>query len=494
MQGADGSRTEHRQAGQGGRRSAAGDRGADLDRCDGTPGRRRTESPTAGSARRAPWTDIADYPNTVDGQPGASTSTASRTRSPVATDRPRPPTCVRLRPGHPGLDGEGSAARRPQRGRRRRHRRQGRASPVAGPTPGPSPSTWVYDPAGDAWTAAADAPVSLSASGQAVAGGKLYVVGGCTTGCVHADVERRGGVRPGDRLLGELADYPSAVAFASCGGIDGKVYCTGGNGGCGRHQGERTSTTRAPTPGRRSPTLRSTPGRRRTRVGQRHPRGQRRRPGRGRSPTGRSPTTRPRARGPTCRTPTPLATAAAWRAASTRSADRWAASPPRSTARPCPASRTAARPRPTWAGSRSTPTTATLAPGQSVQVHVTMDPAVAQPGAYSASIAIGDDAPGSVDAVDVTMTVTPPAAWGSSRARSPASPAPAPPARWRRPRCRWTRGPGRGRSTRTPTASYAYWFNAGANPLTLIAAKDGYQPQAKTVQVIRGTRSRPTSP
>ena len=41
-----------------------------------------------------------------------------------------------------------------------------------------------------------------------------------------------------------------------------------------------------------------------------------------------------------------------------------------------------------------------------------MDPAVAQPGIYSAAIAIGEDAPGSVDAVDVTMTVTPPAAWG----------------------------------------------------------------------------------
>lgn len=30
-----------------------------------------------------------------------------------------------------------------------------------------------------------------------------------------------------------LADYPESVAFASCAGINGEVYCTGGNGGAG---------------------------------------------------------------------------------------------------------------------------------------------------------------------------------------------------------------------------------------------------------------------
>ena len=33
---------------------------------------------------------------------------------------------------------------------------------------------------------------------------------------------------------------------------------------------------------------------------------------------------------------------------------------------------------------------------------------------------------------------------------------------------------------------YASWFNAGANPLQLIAAKDGYQPQTERVRLKKG--------
>ena len=166
---------------------------------------------------------------------------------------------------------------------------------------------------------------------------------------LHADVERRGGVRPGDRQLGAAGGLPG------CGGVrvlrrdrrDGLLH---------RRQRRRGGERRR---------LRLRPGRRRVdpdrgragrhvgqlvRRGQRHARRQRRRPGRRRSPTPRSPTTRPRTRGPICPTPTPPATAAAWRAGSTRSAARPAASPPRWTARCCPGSRTAAARRPTSSG------------------------------------------------------------------------------------------------------------------------------------------------
>jgi hypothetical protein len=132
------------------------------------------------------------------------------------------------------------------------------------------------------------------------------------------------------------------------------------------------------------------------------------------------------------------------------------------------------------------PTTVSLAPGQSVQVHVTMDPAVAQPGTYSASIGIAEDAPGSVDPVDVTMTVTPPAAWGKlvgtvsgrscAGAVSPLAKATVQVDSWAGS---WTFDTDTG-------GAYAYWFNTGANPLALIAAKDGYQPQSKQVKLIKG--------
>ena len=58
------------------------------------------------------------------------------------------------------------------------------------------------------------------------------------------------------------------------------------------------------------------------------------------------------------------------------------------------------------------PATATLAPGESVDGQVTMDPNVAQPGIYTAGIAINEDAPDAVDPVDVSMDVTPPKSWG----------------------------------------------------------------------------------
>ena len=36
--------------------------------------------------------------------------------------------------------------------------------------------TWVYDPGADAWTPVADNPSAVSAAGQAVADGLLYVI------------------------------------------------------------------------------------------------------------------------------------------------------------------------------------------------------------------------------------------------------------------------------------------------------------------------------
>ena len=34
--------------------------------------------------------------------------------------------------------------------------------------------------------------------------------------------------------------------------------------------------------------------------------------------------------------------------------------------------------------------------------------------------------------------------------------------------------------------SYAYWFSTAANPLDVIASKDGYMPQSDRVRVYRG--------
>lgn len=58
------------------------------------------------------------------------------------------------------------------------------------------------------------------------------------------------------------------------------------------------------------------------------------------------------------------------------------------------------------------PVSATLQPGDSVVVTVSMDANVAQPGTYTASVRIKEDTPYPVDQMDVTMNVTPPNRWG----------------------------------------------------------------------------------
>jgi hypothetical protein len=131
-------------------------------------------------------------------------------------------------------------------------------------------------------------------------------------------------------------------------------------------------------------------------------------------------------------------------------------------------------------------TSATLQPGESVTVVVTTDPHVAQPGVYSGGVTISEDAPGSVDPVAVTMTVTPPTTWGKlvgtvngSSCSGATAPLPGATVQIDSWAGSWTLKSG-------SDGGYAQWFNAGANPLQLIAAKDGYSPQAKTVKLIKG--------
>src|SRR5699024_8544037 len=63
--------------------------------------------------------------------------------------------------------------------------------------------------------------------------GKLYSVGGCTTADCLPMSSTVTAYDPASDTWETLADYPAAVAFASCAGIDGEVFCTGGNGGTG---------------------------------------------------------------------------------------------------------------------------------------------------------------------------------------------------------------------------------------------------------------------
>src|SRR5690606_37791734 len=83
------------------------------------------------------------------------------------------------------------------------------------------------------WSAVADNPVAVSAAGQAVVDGKLYSVGGCTTSACTPMSDAVTAYDPASDAWETLASYPQPAAFPSCAGIDGEVYCTGGNGGAG---------------------------------------------------------------------------------------------------------------------------------------------------------------------------------------------------------------------------------------------------------------------
>jgi len=60
-----------------------------------------------------------------------------------------------------------------------------------------------------------------------VAGGQLYVIGGCTSDqqCGQTDVQV---YDPSTGVWSAAPDYPEATSWLGCGGIGGHVYCAGG--------------------------------------------------------------------------------------------------------------------------------------------------------------------------------------------------------------------------------------------------------------------------
>jgi hypothetical protein len=132
-----------------------------------------------------------------------------------------------------------------------------------------------------------------------------------------------------------------------------------------------------------------------------------------------------------------------------------------------------------------TPTSLTLAAGASATVAVTLNaavPTVTQPGTYTASLAIGTDTPYSVADVGVTMNVKPPKTWGKIAGTVTTVDGTAVAGvtiqidTWANSYTLKTDRNGQ----------YALWLDVRNNPLQVIAAKDGYQPQVKTVKIVKG--------
>ncbi|MDM4721014.1 S8 family serine peptidase [Micromonospora sp. WMMA1363] len=96
----------------------------------------------------------------------------------------------------------------------------------------PVASVDVLDPGAGTWSTLPGVtnPTPVAAAGTAVAGGKVYLVGGCTDGACAA-TDRLVVFDPRSGAFTTGAPYPHPVSWLSCGGIGAQVYCAGGTGG-----------------------------------------------------------------------------------------------------------------------------------------------------------------------------------------------------------------------------------------------------------------------
>jgi N-acetylneuraminic acid mutarotase len=89
------------------------------------------------------------------------------------------------------------------------------------------PALEVYDPATGTWTSRAPIPHPGYGATATVLDGKMYVIGGCVADgvCTSRDVQV---YDPAVNRWTQAAPYPLEISFEACGGISGTLYCAGG--------------------------------------------------------------------------------------------------------------------------------------------------------------------------------------------------------------------------------------------------------------------------
>ena len=132
-------------------------------------------------------------------------------------------------------------------------------------------------------------------------------------------------------------------------------------------------------------------------------------------------------------------------------------------------------------------TTVTVDPGTVVKVTVTLNsnvPIVTQPGTYTAELALSTDTPYSLGAIPVSMVVKPPKTWGKIAGTVTSAVDGKPIAGATVQIDTWAAS----YTLKTDkNGTYALWLDVRNNPLQLIVAKDGWQPQTTKVKIQKGT-------
>ncbi|WBQ07495.1 S8 family serine peptidase [Kribbella sp. CA-293567] len=349
---------------------------------------------------------------------------------------------------------------------------------------GPDAATWSYDPAANAWSAVANNPAPRAAAGQAVLDGKLYAVGGCTTAACTPMSNTVVAYDAAANTWATLANYPKSVAFASCGAIDGKLYCSGGNDGSVAQKSSYVydpagnSWTALPdSPADHWAASFAVAGGKLMVVGGVQA-GAVTNAGFAFDPAAGSWAALPNANQPRYRGG---AACGFYRVGGSSGGFT-----PTVEGEVLPGLDNCSESSADVSWLSLDKTEATLAPGASVTVKVALNAAVDQPGTYSAAVTIGENTPYSVDPVDVKLTVTPPTAWSklagtvtgvsTSGTTAPLAGATVQVDSWSQSYTFITDKDG----------GYAYWLDRRNNPLTLIAAKDGYRPQTRSTRLING--------
>jgi Carboxypeptidase regulatory-like domain/Kelch motif len=351
----------------------------------------------------------------------------------------------------------------------------------------PIARTGVYDPASNSWSQVASSPHPSVAAGVAVVNGKIYYVGGCAdssctppTTVVSYD--------PGSDSWATLAAYPHVDAWASCGGISGKAYCSGGTDGVGAFKngfaydpGSDSWSAIADMPidlwasayGTANGLFLVSGGVTNgfstiTNQGYAY------------DPASNSWAALPNAQFPRYRAG---ASCGFYKVGG--SSGGFSPTPDSELLSGLDQCGVTDVP---WL--TANPMTATLQPGQSVNVSVTLaattDAKVTQPGTYTAQFGVSSNTPYTVNPINITMNVTPPRGWGKISGTVTGT------------LCNGTSGPlggvqiqanGRGYTFTLktgPNGTYAFWAPSASNSYTLIASKDGWIAQTVKTNIKAG--------
>jgi hypothetical protein len=316
-----------------------------------------------------------------------------------------------------------------------------------------------------------------------VLGGKMYVIGGCdAVNCGHNDVQV---YDPASNAWSTGAVYPTAIAWTSCGGVGADVYCAGGTTG----NSTDTSAAYAYSPASNSWAPVAPLPIDLWASGYTAANGKLLVSG-GVTNGFQTVTNQGYAYDPSAGswTALPNANNTDYRGGSGCGMYRIGGSTvgftPQDFAEELPGYSSCGVTNVPWLSESRTGFT--VQPGKSVTVTVTINAAstsVTQPGTYTAGLTVSQNSPYPVPQVGVTLVASPPVTWGKITGKvtglgchAPASPLPGATVQINTWAASYT-------LTTGSDGSYALWLDVRNNPLQMIAALDGWQPQTTTVQI-----------